>query len=91
MEWFTKADDRGFWIEGTFLTGWGVNRALRRCSFVRSPQELNGFKSYLRYWPDGIHAVARVHPRVGKARVKVTISYYNNKGRKFRKLPAVGK
>ena len=91
MEWAAKEDDRGFWIEGTFLTGWGINRELRRSSFVRSPQELNGCKSYLRYWPDGVHAVARVHPRVGTSRVKVTISYYNNKGRKFRKLPAKGK
>jgi hypothetical protein len=91
MEWVIAEKDRSFWLEGNFLTGWGVDRELRRSSFVRSPEALNGFKSYIRYWPDGIYAVARIHPREGASRVKVVISYYNNQGRKFRKSPLAGK
>jgi hypothetical protein len=88
MEWVNKEDDRGFFLEGVFLTRWGVERELRRSDFVRSAGDIRGLNSYIRYWPEGIHAVARVHPRAGTSRVKVTISHYNNKGRKFRRLPA---
>src|SRR3954447_10777765 len=91
MEWIIKEGDRNFRLEASFLTGWGVDRELRRSNFVRSPEALNGFKSYIRYWSDGIYAIARIHPREGTRRVKVIISYYNNKGRKFRKSPLAGK
>lgn len=92
MEWITKEDDRNFWIEARFLTNWGAQRELRKSSFVhsdfiRSPDVISGSKHYIRYWPDGIHAVARIHPKMDTGRVKVTVSYYNNKGQKFRKLP----
>jgi hypothetical protein len=85
-----KEEDQYFRLEASFLTGWGVDRELRRSSFVRSPEALSGFKSYVRYWPDGIHAIARVHPREGMSRFKVTMTYYNNKGRKFHKSPLAG-
>lgn len=87
-EWIVKEDSKSFWMEASFLTRWGVGQELRRSSFIRWPEDINGLKSYIRYWPDGIHAVARVHPKMGAGRVTVTISYYNNRGRKFRKLPA---
>ena len=90
MGWATKEEERKFWLEANFLTGWGVDRELQRSRFVRSPEALYGFKSYMRYWPDGIYAVARIHPREGMRRVKVTISYYNNKGRRFRRSPLAG-
>ena len=90
MGWIIKEEDRNFWLEANFLTGWGVDRELRRSSFVRSPEALNGLKSYVRYWPDGIHAIARIHPREGAGRVKVIISYYNSKGKKFCKSPLAG-
>ena len=90
MEWIIKEEDRNFRLEASFLTGWGVDRELRKSSFVRSPEALNGFKSYVRYWPDGIHAIARIHPREGAGRVKVIVTYYNNKGKKIRKSPLTG-
>lgn len=89
-EWVTKEDDRGFWLEASFLTDWGVERELRRSRFLRWSDDINGLKSYIRYWPDEIHAVARVHPRRGAGRVKVTVSYYN-KGKKFRKPPSAAR
>jgi hypothetical protein len=90
MEWIIKDEDRNFRLEASFLTGWGIDRELRRSRFVRSPEALNGLKSYVRYWLDGIHAIARIHPREGVGRVKVIVSYYNNKGKKFRKSPLAG-
>ena len=90
MGWAIKEEERKFWLEASFLTGWGVDRELQRSRFVRSPEALYGFKSYIRYWPDGIYAVARIHPREGVSRVKVTISYYNDKGRRFRRAPLAG-
>jgi len=90
MGWAIKEEERKFWLEANFLTGWGVDRELQRSRFVRSPEAIYGFNSYMRYWPDGIYAVARIHPREGVSRVKVTISYYNNKGRRFRRSPLAG-
>jgi hypothetical protein len=90
-EWINKEDDRGFRLEAGFLTGWGVERELRRSNFVHCSTDTNNLKSYLRYWPDGIHAVARVYPRMGAGRLKVAISYYNSRGKKFRKSTLAGK
>jgi len=57
MGWAIKEEERKFWLEANFLTGWGVDRELQRSRFVRSPEAIYGFKSYIRYWPDGIYAV----------------------------------
>ena len=75
-KWIARHTNDNFWLEASFLTGWGVDRELRKSSFVRSPEALNGLKSYVRFWPDGIHAIARIHPREGVGRVKVIVSYY---------------
>ena len=76
MGWAIKEEERKFWLEANFLTGWGVDRELQRSRFVRSPEALYGFKSYMRYWPDGIYAVARIHSREGVSRVTNPIGKY---------------
>ena len=91
LSWAIKQNDRNFWLEASFLTRWGGQQVLREAHFVRSPHDFNGLKSYIRFWPDGIYAVARIHPRMSASRVKVTISYYDNRGKKFRELPITRK
>jgi hypothetical protein len=87
LRWIITENDRGFCLEARSLTHLGVQRELQRSNFVRIPNDPNNLKSYIRYWPNGIQAIARIHPRRGISRVKVTISYYDNKGKKFRKFP----
>jgi hypothetical protein len=90
-KWLIKEDDRSFWLEARFLTSSGIQRELQKLNFVRIPADPNNLKSYIRYWPGGVHAIARIYPRIGMRQVKVTISYYDNKGRKHRKLPMTRK
>lgn len=87
VKWIAKEDYRNFCLEAQFLTHWGVWRELRKSGFVRSPSDSYGLKTFVRYWPDGLYAVARVHPGIGVGSIKVTITYYDNKGRKYRNLP----
>ena len=74
MEWIKRKDDQGFCLEAKFLTRRGVRRELENSSFIRNPDDSDGVKSYTRYWLDGYHAVAHVHPRARVGRVKVTIT-----------------
>jgi len=90
MEWTKREDNRGFCLEAKFLTHRGVRRELQRSSFVRNPGDIDGVKSYTRYWPDGYHAIAHIHPRANAGRVKVTITYHDSEGTKFSKLPLEG-
>ena len=90
MEWIKREDDRGFCLEAKFLTHRGVRRELERSSFIRNPDDIDGAKSYTRYWPDGYHAIAHIPPRASAGRVKVTITYHDSEGTKFRKSPLEG-
>jgi hypothetical protein len=90
-KWLAKENNRSFWLEANFLTRLGVQRELQQLHFVRIPHDPNNLKSYIRYWPGGVHAIARIYPRIGMRRVRVTITYYDNKGRKHRKLPTARK
>ena len=88
-KWRAREDDRGFWIEAASLTRLGVQRELKKMGFVRIFPNLNGLASYIRYWPGGVYTIARIHLGIHGRRVKVIVSYYNEKGRKYRKLPKV--
>jgi hypothetical protein len=90
MDWIKKEDDQGFRLEAKFLTHRGVRQELQRSSFIRNPDDIGGFKSYVRYWPGGYHAIARIHPRTRAGRVKVSISYYDSEGTKFHRSPLEG-
>ena len=90
MEWIKREDDQGFCLEAKFLTHRGVRRELESSRFIRNPDDSDGVKSYTRYWPDGYHAVAHIHPRTRAGRVKVTITYYDSEGTKFHRSPLEG-
>ena len=46
-----------------------------------------GIRSYLKFWPGEIYAVARIYPRTRKTGlIKISVSYYDGRGNKFRKL-----
>ena len=86
-KWNTRQTDDSFWLEASFLTLWGAERSLRRAGFVRSMHKFNGRRSHLKFWSDEVYAVARIYQKTGKSRrVKVTVSYYDGRGNKFRKL-----
>ena len=90
MDWIKREDDQGFCLEAKFLTRRGVRRELEKSSFTCNPDDSDGIKSYIRYWPDGYHAIAHIHPRASAGRVKVTITYHDSEGTKFRKSPLEG-
>jgi len=90
MDWIKKEDDRGFRLEAKFLTNRGVERELQSASFERRCDDGDGFKSYIRNWPGGYHAIAHIYPRTRAGRVKVSISYYDSEGTKFRRSPLEG-
>src|SRR4051794_36789652 len=87
MHWIKKEDNQGFCLEAKFLTRRGVRRELERSSFARNSDNTDGANSYIRYWPDGYHAVAHIHPRARAGRVKVSVTYHDSEGKKFRKSP----
>ena len=90
MDWIKREDDQGFCLEAKFLTRRGIRRELEKSSFIRNPDDSDGLKSYIRYWPDGYHTVAHIQPRANAGRVKVTITYHDSEGTKFRKSPLEG-
>ena len=86
-KWRARQTDYKFWLEASFLTLWGAEHSLRRAGFVRSLHDFNGFRSYLRFWSGEVHAVARIYPKTRRTgRVKITVSYYDSRGKRFRKL-----
>jgi hypothetical protein len=90
VDWIAKEDGQGFCLEAKFLTHRGVRRELEKSSFMRNSDDSDDVNSYIRYWPDGYHAVAHIHPRANAGRVKVTITYHDSEGTKFRKSPLEG-
>jgi hypothetical protein len=85
--WSARQTDDNFWLEAGYLTLWGAEYSLRKAGFVRSLHDFNGFRSYLRFWPGEVYAVARIYPKSPRTgRVKVTVSYYDGRGKRFRKL-----
>src|SRR5215208_3578157 len=86
-KWIARQTNNNFWLEASFLTLWGAEGSLRRASFVRSFHDFNGFRSYLKFWSGEVYAVARIHSKTSRTgRVKVTVSYYDSKGNRFRRL-----
>ena len=86
-KWIAQQTNNNFWLEASFLTLRGSERSLRRAGFARSFHDFNGFRSYLKFWSNEICAVARIHPKTSRTgRVRVTISYYDGKGHRFREL-----
>src|SRR5215217_3232956 len=86
-KWIARQTNNNFWLEASFLTLWGAERSLRRACFVRSLHDFNSFRSYLKFWSGEIYAVARIHQKTSRTgRVKVTISYYDSRGHRFRGL-----
>src|SRR4051794_3993455 len=90
MDWIRREDDQRFCLEAKFLTHRGVRQELERSSFARNSDNTDGVNSYIQYWPNGYHAVAHIHPRANAGRVKVTITYHDSEGTKFRKSPLEG-
>jgi hypothetical protein len=90
MDWIKKEDDQGFCLEAKFLTHRGARQELQRASFVRAPDDTGRVRSYIRYWPGGYHAVARIRPRTGLGRITASISYYDSNGTKFHRSPLEG-
>jgi len=86
-KWIARQTHNNFWLEASFLTLWGSERSLRRAGFARSFHDFNGFRSYLKFWSNEVCAVARIHPKTSRTgHVRVTISYYDGKGHRFREL-----
>ena len=86
-KWIARQTNDNFWLEASFLTLWGAERSLRKARFVRSLHDFNGFRSYLKFWSSEVYAVARIRPKTSRTgRVKVTVSYYDGRGNRFRKL-----
>jgi hypothetical protein len=86
-KWVARQTNDNFWLEASFLTLWGAGRELRRADFACSFHDFNGFRSYLKFWPSEVYAVARIHPKTSRTgRVKVTISYYDGRGNRFREV-----
>src|SRR5215213_2853537 len=86
-KWIAQQTTDNFWLEASFLTLWGAERSLRRACFVRSLHDFNSFRFYLKFWSSEIYAVAHIHQKTSRTgRVKVTISYYDSRGHRFRGL-----
>ena len=86
-KWIVRQTHNNFWLEASFLTLRGSERSLRRAGFERSFHDFNGFRSYLKFWSNEVCAVARIHPKTSRTgHVRVTISYYDGKGHRFREL-----
>ena len=86
-KWVARQTDDRFWLEASFLTLWGAKRSLRRADFARSIHDFNGLRSYIKFWSSEVYAVARIHPKtIMISRIKVTVSYYDGKGKRFREL-----
>ena len=86
-KWMARQSNNNFWLEASFLTLRGSERSLRRAGFARSFHDFNGFRSHLKFWSNEVYAVARIHPKTSRiGRVRVTISYYDGKGHRFREL-----
>src|SRR3954454_23045040 len=86
-KWIARQTNNNFWLEASFLTLRGSERSLRRAGFERSFHDFNGFRSYLKFWSNEVCAVARIHPKTSRTgRVRITISYYDGKGHRFREL-----
>ena len=86
-KWIARQTNNNFWLEASFLTLWGSERSLRRAGFERSFHDFNSFRSYLKFWSNEVCAIARIHPKTSRTgRVRVTVSYYDGKGRRFREL-----
>jgi hypothetical protein len=86
-KWIARQKDDRFWLEANFLTLRGAERSLRRAGFVRNHYDLNNFRSYFKFWFSEVYAVARIRPKTSRtSRIKVTISYYNGRGERFREL-----
>ena len=86
-KWIVRQTHNNFWLEASFLTLRGSERSLRRADFERSFHDFDGFRSYLKFWSNEVCAVARIHPKTSRTgRVRVTISYYDGKGHRFREL-----